>query len=175
MKQTKMYRKVKPFCVNRLFPVATLWLFAVAIYWSASWVVGFLSEGGGATRLNLVSLAAFGDGRVVLILSLCALAAMSVLSLIELNVNARSINRANMERFPRQLWDEVSSASAHAGAALIASVYWSGGEGVSRTVEQGRMLTAVALLGIAFLSYHLDETGQRGEAAGENKHPPNRV
>ncbi|MBB3117606.1 hypothetical protein [Pseudoduganella violacea] len=167
MKQTKLYRKVKPFVENRLFPVAALWLFALAIFESAAWMVGYLSEGGAPTRLHLVNLSAFGDGRVVLLLSVCALAAMGVVSMIDLNVNRRSINRAKVERFPHQLWDEVSSASAHAGAALCASVYWGGGESLSRAVEQGRLVTACALMGIAFFAYHWEEPEQRGSAASE--------
>lgn len=169
MKQSKIFKKLKPFGENRLFPVATLWLCAVAFYWSAAWMIGYLSEGGAPARLNLVSLSAFGDGRVVLILSVCALGAMGVVSLIEINVNSRSINRSKVARFPRQLWDEVSSASAHAGAALIASVYWSGGEGLSPAGENARLLTASVLLIIAFFSYHLDEPDQPGGSAGENK------
>jgi len=155
-KKSKIYRKAGPFMDNRFFPVLILWGCVLAVYNCATWGIEYLSDGAQSVHLTLVSLASFGDGRVVMLLSLATLAVMGLTSLLFLNVNRRSLNLKNIDLIVYRMWDEVSSASMHASAALFVSVYGRAGEDVHYSLSMGptRMLPAVALAVMAFLFYH---------------------
>lgn len=157
MKRSKMYRKARPFCDTRLFPVAILWACVLLVYLTAAKGIGFLSQSGGDLRLSLVNLSSFGDGRLVLVLVLATLALKAFTSLIELNVNRSSINRANVDRFNRRMWDEVSSASTHVAAALFASVFLQESVQASSATAPARTLFALGLIAMAFFFYSVAE------------------
>lgn len=169
-----MVRKFLPFLKKRLFTVSMIWLSVVLFYNLVALGFEYMVKPGGGNRLELTPISSFGDGRLVLVLSLAALTLMGVFSLILLNVNRDSVSVDRVHRFLYGLWDEVSSASTHVGAALFASLYYSTGTITSPThspnLDGRTVLLAASYVIVGYLAFYYDpEIEQNASKALENK------
>lgn len=157
IKGSKLYRKVRPFCDNRLYPVLLMWGCSLLACKTMVWAMGYLTEGEQHPQLNLVNLSTFGDGRAILLLALSVLMVMAVSFVIKTNVNASSINQASVDWWTRRLWDEVSSAATHAGAALFVSLYWPFVAQLPPREASARMTVAVGLALLGFICFDISD------------------
>ncbi|MYM37470.1 hypothetical protein GTP38_24395 [Duganella sp. FT94W] len=156
MKDSKIYRKIKPYCNRRLFPILLLWTCSLLVYRGLFFGTGYLSVAE-PSNFHLVDLSTFGDGRVVLLLTLSVLTVMGISSLVKANVNRKPINLGRIEAVTGHLWDEVSSASTHAVAALFASIYWQDTVQLSPPQIAERMMIVVGLALFGFACYDIEE------------------
>lgn len=113
-------RKAWVYLRARLATVALLWCSAGAALKAISWLVESLSDGPSAP-LKTLSLGAFSDYRLIVILGVSVLALAGASSIILMNITPNKNDQAWVVDFLARLWDEVSSASTHAGAVLISA------------------------------------------------------
>jgi hypothetical protein len=116
------------FPLNKAWNYARLRLLTVVLLWCAAggalkgihWLVESLSDGP-RSPTKILSLGAFSDYRLIVVLGISVLALAGTLSIILMNTTPNKNDQAWVIDFLARLWDEVSSASTHAGAVLISA------------------------------------------------------
>lgn len=111
-------RKAWVYLHMRLFTVTLLWCAAGGALKAISWLVESLSDGPHAP-LKTLSLGVFSDYRLIVILGVGVLALAGGLSIFLMNITPNKNDQERVIDFLARLWDEVSSASTHAGAVLF--------------------------------------------------------
>lgn len=125
-------RKAWNYIRLRFVTVALLWLAAGGALRIFNALAESLTDGPHAS-LKMLSLGAFSDYRLIVILGVGVLALAGLSSIILMNITPNSSDREWAINFIARLWDEVSSAATHACAALISAqifsavdVWWPG-------------------------------------------------
>lgn len=170
-----LFRKTKPFLLKRLFPVSLIWASVVLVYWALTSGLGLFLAKEERQSLELTSLTNFADGRVVAILFFGVMVIMGVFTVLMLNVSHDANDRNRMTLFFYDLLDEVSSASTHVGAALVAAIvhqavaspfglYWD---------RPGRLraIAALAYICIGWLAFRHSEIAAASKKSGDSPTP----
>jgi len=161
VKKYLFFRKFWPFLRKRAFPVMLIWASVVLVYWTLTSGLGLFLEGCGRDGLTLTSLMNFADGRVVAVLFFGVMAIMGVFTVMMLNLSHDERDRNRMTLFFYDLLDEVSSASTHVGAALIAALAHQAALAASEfhwgVAEQGTAATAALYIVLGLAAFrHVD-------------------
>lgn len=155
-----LFRKAWNYLRMRMVVVALLWLAAGGALKAINWLAQSLSEKA-QEPLKTLSLGAFSDYRLIVILGLSVLAMAGLLSLILMNISPNKDDQSWVIDFLARLWDEVSSASTHAGAVLISASVFFPNEAWGAGAPPGTRWIVISLyLLIGFMAYRDEPKSQ---------------
>ena len=157
-------RKLVSYVGQRQFAVVLLWIAGGGLLKLFNVIVDAATDQPHAP-LKLLSLGVFVDYRLIVMLVAGVLVIAGLVTLMLTNLTLDKDDREYIINFLSRLWDEVSSAATHAGAALTAAeIYFPGsvwGPTISTAVSWG----VIAIYFLAgYLAYRLDE--KTGSAPG---------